>query len=1430
MEDRIEFEEETITEEVFNGEIDINEKRSSKQERTHAFEIFKKATSQNINKSEYKIEWLDEDFESNTKHFRVLHTYKKKVPYRISYEEIYKGEYYLTGETISPEERRSQIFNLLREEGYSIENENDYEIVIPSSEEYDATQMINFIVYHVNKEKVDEEELEASKDNVSEDLKESYQEMIDLKKELESTTDTDKLEELSEKVEDALDSADMIIEKRLHDYGVFELKIIKYKDRLAEAEEEMRKKEEEYQQVFEETRNLMETKEDLTEEEYEALKRSKDKNNSKLQTISNEKDKLKSRISSIKSDLNKVKRDLEMAKMLGISADEYIEITKSVEKNDILERIIEKKGLKDELEDILSTPKRNRTKEQRRIIKEVKDEIITAIAKHKLENPKTSAIDSIQALYGIGNMIPTDGRERAILVKPEKYALIVRRADELPHKIVGKPEVNYTPSEAPKDLEGVFPTREIKDKITIFEDENNPGTFYARKPVFMRFTIPSDKNEEVRIDGTLCRKISSKYVDRIKENKDNDYSPYIVEEVKKAVKSEAKPSKELAEGLIDKITIFEDVNNPGKFYVRKPVFMRFTIPSDKKTESRIDGTLCREISADFVEKIIKNQDNDYSPYRVEEVKREVIPEFKEEMNSEVTDLVPAEYYDINKTIERLKKLSEEKIGNEELPTPVEDEKVASEDTSIPQEDIIKNDVHDEALLEENDGKVNSEETDTSTKEVTDLTIYDDRKLEDILKQYVGKEDPVVKVTEDTRIDGEPDEEDVIEEVGVEPTTEPKKEKKEKPVKKAPVSKKTEPKPTVIVSPPKKTEPKPAKTEPKPVHTEPKPVATEPKEKKTTPVAKHKPHVEEIIANLTKGLNIHAKDAKKFNASNVKVAKGFKQELSSGNYLYNVVHFVPAVIKFPISLIRKIYNAATLGTRARGAMQIFKTRLEKLSEEELEVLFENYKGSQLKTDMNNQINPLILDRLRKYGLAKVEKLNETIKKDYKILFVKLGKIKALEHELAGDIGSGEKDVLEANRKELTREAADVIKEIIECRKEADNLLSSGVHGIEEDFKAVSTKLNYVGLRFGKNNHFDNDLQEKLGNFGRNLNIAIENNNDEAIVQNFMGLESCYYKNTEIRGSIVGKRSVGTKYYTPLAEQFDYRDDPFIRDIFTTAAVAGATLSAINAFRTNQVIAEHNRQLAEHNRDVEEINRINDETMYYVNETGKQIAFRKGVFRDGMKANAEQDILTNAAVRERAHLDQTNWQFNDTYHQIDPAGHEAYNAFNQEISSRIDATAADYASGAIPFDEVLSRVAQISTDAHATLTSVVEDSLAILRQYAATHPQFDLTAFEQSMQFIVDNPYAIANMNQAMVDVVNMGESLSTLQAAHLEALSMLPVEMSTKIIGAASSAVLASTVASTLSKGPKKKTKYGDEVTAMMDEYMKEEEKKSGKAK
>ena len=1563
MEDMIKYEEETITEEVFNGEIDINEKRSSKQERTHAFEIFKKATSQNINKSEYKIEWLDEDFESNKKHFRVLHTYKKKVPYKVSYEMVYKGEYYLVDEKITPEEFRSQIFNLLREEGYAIDNEEDYEIVT-KDEDNEVSQKIDFVVYHSTKERIDEEEISEDLGEKAEEFNDEYREMVDLKHELESTTDPEKLEELSGKVDELLNKVDGMIEKKIQDYGIFETKISNYSKKIEETEEEIRAKKEEYQKAFEESQEIMAAREGLSEEEIDSLQRKKDIVNRKLSAIKSEEEALKRRLKNQKAELSAANRDLEMARMLGISAKEYQEISKGVKTKGMLEAIIEKKGLTEQLEEILSIPYRKRTKEQKRVLDEAKNEILTEIANYKKENTNTSVLESIQALYGVDlDKVKTDGQERVILVKPEKYKNMVKNADALPHKVGGKTEVNYVPNEGPKDLEEAFDfkkgmnnveneeAKEAVEKITIFKDKDHPNRYYVRKPVFSRFGVIPAGNVDVRINGTMCRAISAEDVEnKIKGSKTRDVSPFEIEEVEAAV-------------TIPEVTDLV----PAEYYDLDRIFEQYKPKEDQTTEEVTDLVPVEEKTTDLVP--IEKKVTDLVPIPEKQLTEKItsIEEAQKALEGAKIALKMAE-----SDLEDLEGLSAEEIINlnQQFSNAARDVETAEkilEEAKKAYEITQNKGKEDTVEKQENNNKNNL------NNEVTDLTIYDDKKLEDILKQYVGKEEDVVKVTENTIIDGkgqedeeiinsETDQEefhnennDVIEKITIfrdennpnryyvrkpvfarfgiapegnvdvringtmcrsiskkavqfikdnvdnpalptpyfvdevvasvnietvknditddknksnkptgndidtddivdedliddndkkpEPKDNKKPKNKKKPKEKVVVvpEKKPQPtepkektpkaKPTVPVQ--KETTPKAKPTQPVQKPTEPKAKPTVPVQKPTTPVVnKHKPHVEEIIAKLTQGLDIHANDGKKYKASNIKVAKGFKQELSSGNYLYNIVHFVPAIIKFPLSLVRKGFNALTLTSRGKQAMEIFKTRLDNLSEEELEVLFSKYKGSQLKTDMNYQINPLIMDRLRQYGLARVEKLNETIKKDYNTLFICLGKLKAIEHELGGDIGSAEKKALEDSRNELNKQAASVIREIISCREEADTLLSSGVHGLEEDFKAVSTKLSYVGMRFGKKNNFDNKLQEQLGNYGRNLNIALENNNDEAIVQNFMGLESCYYDNTEIRGSLVGKRSVGTKYYSPLAEQFDYRDDPFIRDIFTTAAVAGATLSAINAFRTNQVVAEHNRLLEEHNKDVEEINRINDETMYYVNETGKQISFRKFPFRDGMEANAKQDILTNAAVRERAHLDQTNWQFNDTYHQIDPAGHDAYNLFNQDVTSRIDQTAIEYANGTLPYDDLFARVSQISTDAHATLTSVVDESLAILRQYAASHPQFDLSAFEQSMQYLVEHPEAVANMNQAMVDVVNMGESLSSLQAAHLEALSMLPVEMSSNIIGAASASVLASTVASTLSRGPKKKTKYGNEVTDMMDEYMKsrEEEEETEKTK
>ena len=115
------------------------------------------------------------------------------------------------------------------------------------------------------------------------------------------------------------------------------------------------------------------------------------------------------------------------------------------------------------------------------------------------------------------------------------------------------------------------------------------------------------------------------------------------------------------------------------------------------------------------------------------------------------------------------------------------------------------------------------------------------------------------------------------------------------------------------------------------------------------------------------------------------------------------------------------------------------------------------------------------------------------------------------------------------------------------------------------------------------------------------------------------------------------------------------------------------------------------------------------------------------------------------------------------------------------------------------------------------------LNILRPYAASHPQFDLSAVEQSMQYVVAHPNAIADMNQAMVDVTNIAGELQNLSASPMSALGYLPSDMASTLVCAASAALLASNVSSTMCRAGQKKGTYGNEVTQMMDEYLAHQE-------
>lgn len=1503
MNERIEYEDEVVTEEVYKGTLILDGHLSEKQQKNQIFEMMRNDGIEVENEDEYSIGYVGADdndgiSETQTSDFVVTRTYKKKVPYRVTTEDIYTGEYILDGLRKTEEEQRHEIFEMMKKDGIEVEDSDDIVIGYTGADDNDGiseTQTTQFVVQRVKKEKIEQDlgNLKTDTEVTEEEkIRKLYDELVTLREQVKNTTSTEMIAKLYERITEVTSLLDELIDNSTKNYGAFEEALSNIDKEIFAIEELCDENRKEYERLFEEMKEFMGEHRDLinnstaSQEEFDKL------NNAlidKMNACNNQSLRVKKKLDSLLHDLSglyakkeKINNDFAIARSLGIPAVDFIEITEKLNRRDIIDNAIESYDLKD----IIATNYKERKPEDKQRLKDAKAEIYAEVERIKKIDEVDSILNKIDALYSIDHAVEENSKRRVLLVKPNSLDVINDKVNNLPEKVVKSDDAspNYVPSEAPKDMKevlnrvredninselvnfdavnsssevtndvgatdefipgtnikkprgreayetdeeyvayleeyynSVFPPKQdnnddlLKDRIVLYKDKTNPNKYYAKGPACDRFNA-TRLGDMVRINGVACYEIREDDAQYIIGNANNSYSPYIVDILEKEDTLE-NPNEVIAsvEGeqaipndnlLTDRFVIYSDGD---KCYAKKPVFNRFNLDA-LGDMVRINGVACYEISKDDVDYIVGNANNNYSPYSVSF-------EDYNNVNSDQTGLSPNDgtNNDINFN-------NEDKPEIPDINTIISDSDENNHEDSKKESSDINHDEDkpDDSLNNHNgtvapvppvppgppvppipsvvDPTINNDQSNPNPNPINDENSNTET------QQSTGPKEEIITLYRDITNNNQVyASDDVVRRFGIPVSTSPVKIDGHDCYK---ISKDTD---QIINS-----------------------IAKMSRDPKFTVVYKNvslekdaveaRPHVEEIIDKLTDGLDIRARDCKRFTASNLRIANSFRNELSSGNVAYNIVHVVPAIVKAGTNFIRKICGRLLSSRRGREAMTTIQERLDNLSDVELEVLFDEYKGSQLKTDMNNQINPLILDRIREYGLSKVERLNDEIRTNYTVLFTILGQVRVLEEQLNSDsLSPAEATVLEDQRRQLIEAASQNIRSIIDSRNKANNLLSSGVHGIEEDFKAVATKLNYVGLRFTRTNDFDNELQHRLGNFGRNLNVALSADNAEAIVQNFMGLESCYYENTDIRGSLVGRRSVGSKYYTPIAEQFDYRDDPFMRDLLTTVAVTSATISAINAARVHQI--ESKQILDDQRAQADTVNMQNDSTMDYVHQTGADIAGKRDTFSEGMAAQSNQDVLTDADVIERATLDTHNWRFNDAYHAADDAGHAMYNQFYNDVSSRINDVTSQYASGAISSAEALQKMSQISTDAQATLVDTVNSSLDIIRNYASTHPQFNLKAVEESMSYITAHPGAIANMNQAMVDVTNLAEGLTSLQATHMSALTSLPSDMASTIVCAASSALLAMNVSMSMNRNYSKKNCYGNEITEMMDEYM-----------
>ena len=579
-------------------------------------------------------------------------------------------------------------------------------------------------------------------------------------------------------------------------------------------------------------------------------------------------------------------------------------------------------------------------------------------------------------------------------------------------------------------------------------------------------------------------------------------------------------------------------------------------------------------------------------------------------------------------------------------------------------------------------------------------------------------------------------------------------------------------------------------------------------KKPTPTMTPQPKKPQIglmttIEKITEGVEVRRKDGKAYQAANIKVAQNFKNELQSGNYLYNIVHLVPAIVKVPFQFFTKISGKLRFTKESKQRIKTMKERIENLSEDELMVIYDEYRGNRVMQErLPSAINILLQERIEQFIMGKVSALNAQLEADYADIFDAMMELEAVDHQLInGNLSAKEKAQMTNYRKQLLQGRAQQVKRIRDNYKEAQRLLSGGLNGFSQDMKAATTKLSIVGKRFAKDQDLDLELLAKEAKLERAEMAAIEQGNDQIALLTFIQAESLLSKETEISNSIFGKRSTGKKYYSPLAEKLDYRDDPFIRDLFTTVAVTSAALSTINSIKGAPTSAE-----------IEEANRQLQEAQGFVD----QVKGHRGTMREGMEAQGMQGTSTITGEVERGALDATDWGLGTSrYRTADNAGHDFYNQVFDNTRNEVQNISQQYISGTITDLEALEMMRDMANNTQQTLNTVSDQCLGIFEQYAQTHPNFDLTAVTEAVRYIQQHPDSITNMNNAMVDIQTAAEGLSFTQ---IQALQTVPNSLLVTLLGAASAAALASNINQKMEENVRT-GKYGNSVTDMVDDYV-----------
>ena len=562
------------------------------------------------------------------------------------------------------------------------------------------------------------------------------------------------------------------------------------------------------------------------------------------------------------------------------------------------------------------------------------------------------------------------------------------------------------------------------------------------------------------------------------------------------------------------------------------------------------------------------------------------------------------------------------------------------------------------------------------------------------------------------------------------------------------------------------------------------------------------------------INITVKQRKRLERSNISITGTLKNGLSYGNYLYNLSSIAPTIIGVIPNVMMKLAGKIMLTRKAKENFKIVRQNLDSLPDEDLEVLYREFKGDAIVNLRGAAaVTGLIKEAVEKY---QERKYIAPKRAEMKLIYAKiLGDYETIEdnkvliHQItSGTMSSTDAQtlieklgvanltqavaLLETRNNRLMSTKAQEIGRVRELGRELRPELSGGKHGFAEDVRATNSKMNLQGRRFAKDisTGAAQEMMAAMGQLQDAEAAAIERGDNETALQAFMKLETTQARESKIEGSIFGMRDTGLYHYNPIPEELDYRPDPFVRNVLTTVTTAAMIVGAINEVHNRMMEAELRRangDVASQQKVIDDVNQRNAEASAHnasqgeaIKQSSSQLTGSSESVRRGMEAQVDQNIAATRSTHEYMDHDATGWSFNDAYHAADKAHHTAVQNAAEDAQAQLSQIHQDLAAGRITDVQAMRQIAQVNSDTHNMFQQAVQEALPVFKEYAQAHPNVEYEQYIAALERLGADPTAIDALNQSAINAIEIGQSLEGITILPYEQLGLVLQEVPTGI--------------------------------------------------